>query len=526
MPLEGAVDPDSYIVGPGDKFLISAALSALSTAPIPVGADGRLPIPDARPVQIAGMTLSSARTAIMESMAATYAESEINIVLVSPRHFWVHVSGAVPSPRRYLTLPVSRVSTVLIEAFADTLRTPTTNSLLKPSLRNITVVHADGSEQSVDLLKYFGSGDLDSDPYLRDGDVIIVPAYDPAFSSVYIDGAVPFPGSYDYRPDDTIQSLIAVAGGVDQNSSIENVRVLRSDGAVQDQIFTFSLRDILLLGKGSFPLKPRDHVSIARKSTRMGTASIDGMVSHPGTYPIQDGVTTLMHLIEMAGGLHNDALLRGAHLERSSMPVFRSRSMRETALTRATPVPKFLPPDSTEILLRLRLTDLDYLSRAYFAQETRLQNRVSLDLEKIVRGDSAPIFLQDGDHLFVPRDEKTVYVFGQVLRAGFVSFVEGRNAGYYIAQAGGRGYGAADTEPYIILAGTGAVNRLTSHIIQSGDMIFLDRLSGIVDDPALQTLVLEKERSRSDARIRTMGVVLQTVATVASVTALIISLRK
>ncbi|TDI73595.1 MAG: hypothetical protein E2O84_07010 [Bacteroidetes bacterium] len=524
-PLEGAVDPATYIVGPGDLFLISADLGLLSPDPIPVGADGRLPVPDSRPVFIGGMSLDSARVAIRKSMANTHGRAEIDVVLFSPRNFFVHVSGAVPSPGRFLTLPVARVSTILEEAFADTLRAPTANKNLKPSLRNVTITHKDGTEISIALLEYFGTGNLDSDPFLQDGDVIYVPAYDPAYTSIYIDGAIPFPGPYDFRPGDTVKSLIAVAGGIHSRSAIEEIRVTRTGKNEEPQVVSFSLADVLLLDKGDFPLRVRDHVSISRPIEALGAASVDGLVLHPGTYPIMDRITTLRELVDLAGGLHSEALQRGAYLERRSMPEVLWDARRETAITPLAPAARLLLADSTEILQRVRLTDMDYMSRAYFAQATRLQNRVSIDFEKVMSGESEPVILRDGDHLVIPRDNRTVYVFGQVVRPGFIDFVESMNVEYYITQAGGRGYGVADEDPYIIQPGTGEATRLTTHIIFSGDMIFLNRKSGVSDDPELQRLVIEQQRAKSDARIRTAGVILQTVATVASVAALIISLK-
>jgi hypothetical protein len=48
----------------------------------------------------------------------------------------------------------------------------------------------------------------------------------------------------------------------------------------------------------------------------------------------------------------------------------------------------------------------------------------------------------------------------------------------------------------------------------------------MADSPELQRLVTEAERLRADARIRTTQVVLQTASTLASLVALIISLRR
>ena len=132
-----------------------------------------------------------------------------------------------------------------------------------------------------------------------------------------------------------------------------------------------------------------------------------------------------------------------------------------------------------------------------------MQNRVSIDFDGTMNGDSGPTLLRDQDRLVVPRDEKTVYVFGQIRRPGFVGFEESRDAEFYIKNAGGRGDFALDT--VIIHPGTSDMARNTSQIIRSGDMIFVDRRTDIAENPELQRLVSEQLRRQSDARIRPDG---------------------
>ncbi|MCH8276980.1 MAG: SLBB domain-containing protein, partial [Bacteroidetes bacterium] len=403
-------------------------------------------------------------------------------------------------------------------------RTAVTNPDFQPSLRNIQLVHTDGTEESVDLLHYFSTGETSHNPFLRDGDVIFVPAFDPAFSSIYIDGAVPFPGPYDYRDGDTLSDLLAVAGGFDADASVDNVRVLRTLPNGDTEQHEFTKEEALTPRTGSFKLHARDHVSIARTPNILGSATVDGMVNHPGTYPIVDKQTALKDLIELAGGLRPDALLRGAFLIRRSLPQARRSVSGGRFESPIEGLRRRLAADTTEIMQRLRLTDLDFLSRAYFAQELRLQNRVSLDLEKSLEDSSEPVLMRDGDRLVIPRDENTIYVFGQVTRPGFVSFTAGRTAEEYIETVGGRGQFASKL--YIVHPATGAFTTVGSRILQSGDLIFIDRALDVADSPELQRLITEQERTRADARIRTMQTVLQSVATVATVVALIISLRR
>ncbi len=523
LPMEGAVDPEIYIVGPGDFFAISIGLLEAAATPVAVGADGRLLLPDAGPVQVAGMTLAQARSTVLEQLGHSFQNTPIDIVLTQSRQFYVHVAGAVPAPGRYLALPVARVSSILEIAFSDSTRAPVANSEFQPALRNIHIVHSDGTEDFVDLLHYFSAGETTHNPFLRDGDVIFVPAFDPVFSSIYIDGAVPFPGPYDYRSGDTLSDLLEVAGGIDEGSA-ENIRILRSlpDGETEEHIFTKEEADAS--GVGSFRLLPRDHISIARNPDILGSAKVEGMVHHPGTYPITDKHTTLKELLELAGGLRDDALLRGSYLVRSSLPKAKRSTTGSRFESPFESLQKMLSADTTEIMQRLRLTDLDFLSRSYFAQAMRLQNRVSLDLEKSLEESSDPVILRDGDRLVIPRDENTVYVFGQVTRPGFVAFTPDRTAEDYIEDAGGRGQFSSNM--YLVHPATGAFATAGSRVVQSGDLIFVDRALNVADSPELQRLITEQERTRADARIRTMQTVLQSVATVATVVALIISLRR
>ncbi|GMQ81143.1 MAG: hypothetical protein BMS9Abin05_0574 [Rhodothermia bacterium] len=524
LPMEGAVDPDTYIVGPGDIFSISMPLIKTVVPEIAVGADGRMTLPETGPVYIAGLTLSEARDLILSRLKESFQNMPVDVVLLQSRQFYVHVAGAVPSPGRYLALPVARVSTILEIAFADTSWSPVSNRDLRPSLRNIQLIRVNGDAISVDLMRYFASGNTDMNPYLQDGDVIQIPGFDPAFSSVYIDGAVLFPGPYDSRSDDTISSLIDVAGGISAESSISIIRVRRENNDGSVQTFEFDLADLLDGDAGLFPIKPRDNISVARVENILGSASVDGMVRYPGTYPIVDGVTTMRELVEKAGGLRDDALIRGTYLVRRALPDATEKSRRSVFEKPLDEIEKLLVADSTAIMLRLRMTDLDFLSRAYFAQEIRMQNRVSIDFEGTMNGDSGPTLLRDQDRLVVPRDEKTVYVFGQVRRPGFVAFEESRDAEFYIKNAGGRGDFALNT--VIIQPGTGDLARNVDQNIGSGDMIFVDRKTDVAENAELQRLVSEQARSRADAQIRTMQTVLQSVTTIASVVALIISLSR
>ncbi len=523
-PLEGAVDDTAYVVGPGDQFQITIGGPQPVALDVPVTADGLLVLPEAGSLPAAGRTLADVRTEATERLRQRYRNVDLSVALARPREFYVHVTGAVPVPGRYPAAPVARVASVLEIAFADTSQLPVANPRFRPSLRNVVLQRRDGRQRSLDLRRYFATGDTGHNPYLQDGDVISVPAYDPTLASVFVDGAVAFPGSYDYREGDTVLDLLYLAAGDPGIHRLERVRFTRHTpgGNTPGELLDVPA---LLADPASAPaVGPLDHLYVLPPRREAGVATIDGYVEFPGTYPIEPGRTTLRALLtEQAGGLRPEALARGAYLERRVLPAPRLEVTDRTTARLPGAYGSILAvrADSIAILRQMRLSDLDFLSRTYFAQELRVQNRVPVDLDAVLRGETEPIYLQHGDRLFVPRDEQTVFVFGHVNRPGYIPYRPDRRGEDYVRAAGGRGPLA--TNAYVIKAGTNQFLPLAGTPLESGDVIFVDR-QNLADAADMQRILfeeerirLERDRLRADARIRTTQTILQTLSTAAAI---------
>jgi polysaccharide biosynthesis/export protein len=536
VPLEGVLDETAYIVGPGDVFVVSIGGPEPIVTSIPVSADGRLLLPAVGGVRVAELNLAEARMRIIDTLRPSFMRVRLDVALVQPRQFYVHVSGAVPVPGRYLATPVARLSTVLEMAFADTSRAPVANLDYRPSFRDITLRRAGSPPRSVDLQRYLSTGDTQHNPYLNDGDVIAIGVYDPTRESVFVDGAVPFPGAYAYREGDTVADLVALASGENVTMrGVQEIRITRRAGGVADA-------RVLRVGDGesmNVALSPLDHVFVRADDALRGSATVDGWVRYPGTYPVEPGITTLGELVAMAGGLREGALQRGVHVERRILPepqFRRSRTNRFDSLPELDPAAA--RADTVAILRNLRLSELGFMSRAYLSQELRLQNRVSIEPSQLSAGGANPVYVQDGDRLVVPRDEGTVYVFGQVNRPGYVSFREGESASHYLERAGGMSPIASGV--YVIEAGSGRhVPIRDAGTVGTGDMIFVDRRTDIADTADMRRLVmdenrmlmeenrmlLEERRMRSESRFRTTQTVLQVVGTAAGVVTTYLVLR-
>ncbi len=489
VALEGAVDPSEYIVGPGDQFSITIGGIAPISQMISISIDGNLALPDAGAISAAGRHLDVVRREALAALQRSYRNVPLEVSLMQPRLFYVHISGAVPEPGRYLMLPMSRVDDAVQQAYASriierpdpkagglpriissaTSERPVMSVAYQPSLRNVRITHRDGTRQTVDLIWYYNTGETKNNPYLRDGDVITVPPYPVTRESVRIAGDVAYPGIFDLRPDDTILDLLMLAAGPAGVVPSGEVRLTRrTDGQTQSTLY--DVKDLL---DGTVPpmlVEPGDFINVLPQD--IAEASIQGQVEYPGTYRIENNKTTLRELIETAGGLKSDASLRAAFIERPTM-----QSFKETGA----------------------ISDLDFFSRT-FLQNSIEAEQLSVDIEAALGPGGEDIVLQNNDRVVFPRDEDLVFVMGNVPKPGYVAYVEGQNARYYTDQAGGQG--PLTTGVYVFEDGSGKMHLGEETTVRSGDTVFIDR-EDIAESPEIAGLLINDEMSKRQTRIIT-----------------------
>ncbi len=520
--LGGPVDPTEYVVGPGDVFVVSVGGGSVSSPPrqteTTVTADGQLIIAEAGTFAAAGRTLAAVTREASAALARRYQNVPTDVALSVPRRFSVYVSGAVPLPGRQVITALGRVEDAVAETtgeltpidLTDYATTPRLDVERRVAFRNVRVTGRDGAESRVDLLRYYATGDLSFNPRLTDGDAVFVPTFDPTREGVSVGGDVDRPGTYDWRPDDTAAALVAVAGGPGLATGGATVRRTRVVGG-QPESVVVPFRDAATLD-----VAPRDQISVTAASPDAGFASAVGAVAFPGAYPITSGRTTLGELVDAAGGLTDDALARGAYLERTARaePQATLSSLARPS-DRAATIAAF---DSTVTSLGA-LSDLGLVGRRYYVQEYASTARLSADVTGALTG-SATVVLRDGDRLVVPRDLGAVRVFGQVGDPGYVPFQPGLTAGDYVGRAGG--LGPASTTVYTVDARTGRFTPGPETAVQAGDAVFVDR-EPTSDSAAFENLAiqqenvrLQEERLEREATRDRRQLLIQTVATTIS----------
>jgi len=424
--LESVIDPDNYVVGPSDGFGVSIWTDPPRTLRLTVTPEGTLIVPTVGEFHVAGLTLRRARETVGAEIKKRYMFGDATVTLVVPRNVVVMVQGHVLKPGSFVLPAFARVDKAIEEAnrTADQLMTDELRSVKNDmSTRRILLRHNDGAQVRVDLKKFLVTKEDRWNPYLREGDIVIVPANDFSRNVFGIYGHVNVPGRYEYVTGDSVRDALRIAFGFTPLANADSVEFIRQNlfGDTESRRI-INGKEILTSGKGDFPLQPGDRLVVPGFFDLRGdyTVSVSGMVKNPGVYPITRNSTHIADVIRSAGGFREEASLISSELVRRSVGKGEIETERLQSLRGGVP-----PEDSS-----------------YYYLETSLRMRkelVQMDFAALfLHGDSTQnILVQDGDAIVVPQISKTIYVFGQVVNPGHITFVPGKDVWYYIQRAGG-----------------------------------------------------------------------------------------
>ena len=228
----------------------------------------------------AGMNASAVKELAMELQSG-------DIVAVEPLTVRVTLLGAVQKPGTY-EIPIgSRVMDLLSQA----------GGLLPTANMSNVSLNRKGEVLTLNLGKLW-EGEMEQNPELQDGDLVLVPAS----QRIWVTGAVQRPGSFDYQPNMTVLDAISIAGGPRslEESDLSAVKIVSGD-----TVKTVNLEAAFRTGALSVePIRPGDIIIVPERAK----AYIFGAVARPGAIGVRTGDTVLT-LISNAGGPLPDAKL-------------------------------------------------------------------------------------------------------------------------------------------------------------------------------------------------------------------------
>ena len=244
LPLENPINPDEYLLGPGDRLRVNISLGLYEELIskewsvenidnfVTIGPTGKLIIPKIGPISVIGKTLGDVDQEVNERIRKVYKSAEVSINLIRFRQFKVLTYGAVNKPKFVKMAPVSRLNEAIngaggLQKYADPER---------------IVLIREGSSRNIFLKEFLLKGDLNNNPQLMDGDKIYVPfknitpdqqenymEYDNA-NKILVTGFVFRPGAHYFRPGYSVKDYIALSGGALDVGAVKRVKILKKDG--------------------------------------------------------------------------------------------------------------------------------------------------------------------------------------------------------------------------------------------------------------------------------------------------------
>ncbi len=301
------------------------------------------------------------------------------------------------------------------------------------SLRNITLKRFDGTEKILDLARFRLNGDFENNPYLKNGDLLLLPMLDLERNFIEIDGAINNPKKIQFVEGDKLSDVIFLAQGI--NKAYENVTHaeisrLSYDGN-EEEILRVDILD-------EFELQRGDRIKILADETQKKSFKVLvlGEVNKPGFIYIKKDGTKISEVIKKAGGFTEVAWQENVkYISGISADImFNENNLTELELI------------EIENKIRLeqfrlsRLSNLNVEDTLYFQLENELNVYNSgriINFTDISDLSSTNLIVKDGDVIHIPKFEEYIYVFGQVPHKGKIQYVKNKDYKYYIEKAGG-----------------------------------------------------------------------------------------
>ena len=267
--LEKAVDPDKYIVGPGDIFSFNIWGAMETQIPLSVSPEGKLSIPSIGEVFVDGKSLAEVHKLILTEADKYYEENTVTIVLESLRFFQVHVTGEVEFPGTYHARSTDRISEMITEAGG------TTEWAWK---RRIELRHLDGNVDYFDLSAFEQDGQIKKDLHVNGGDVIFVPPIELEDNLVRVEGDIKNAGIYQIFEEENLLDFLQRIRAMKKNTDLSKIAVVRYDetrdkDVIQMPFNTNIKNTIFILSDGDRIILPSNYVYVK------------GTVRKPGAYP-------------------------------------------------------------------------------------------------------------------------------------------------------------------------------------------------------------------------------------------------
>ena len=296
-------------------------------------------------------------------------------------------------------------------------------------------------------------------------------------SSRYISGAVETSGYYPVAGDITLSQMLSAAGGLTENADITRLEIIKQR-VLDGKILADKVSRVDLISSDASGIRLNDRYSINVPSlineVETGIVTLNGEVSRPGEYIIARD-ETLHDLITRAGGLTDVAYPLGAVFTRESLQESQRESNAILAGQLEQAVLQVAQSDTSDAGEQVKAV-LGYAQRL---RQQDVTGRLSVNVS--LADVSAPVYLQSGDVLMIPKRPAHVSVIGSVQKDTVSSYSADKRLSAYLASAGGTNRLADIKRAYILLPNGESTEANEESMIPPGAVIVVppktDRLT-------------------------------------------------
>lgn len=441
--------PGDYIVKPGDEIVLTIWGAADANLRLTVDRTGRISIPRAGAVQVAGVKQSDLDSVIAKQVGQTFRNFHVSASVGQLRTVRVFVTGFVLRPGSLNVSALSSVLHVLMKSGGPS---------AAGSFRDITLRRGGKVIGRFDLYDLLLHGDRATDQTIQPDDVIQV---GPVGPQVGLLGSVNQPAIYELKAGETLGSLLAMGGGfnaVANRSRLSIEHLNDQTGTRVDEV------NMTAATGGGTPLAAGDVVQVFSalastlpKDRQAKRVHVDGEVVRPGDYLLPPG-SSMADALRAAGGLTPKAYVFGTEFSRESVRQVQQlnfdRALRdlETDLAKNSASRRVLSTEEATALTASESANSRLVDRL---RQIRPTGRVVLPVAP--DASSLPeMALEDGDRITIPARGSSIGVFGSVFNGGSYIFSDNHTLDYYLTQAGGPAKGA-DVDSMFVVRANGTV---------------------------------------------------------------------
>ena len=467
QPATAAVPP-SYVVRPGDTVAISLTGSIEGSVKRRVDTNGKIYLEGVGAIRVAGVRHADLRDTIARAVGTQYRGFTVSVGVETLRGIRVYVTGLANNPGAFTVSSLSTMANAVLQAGG-----PSSGG----SLRSVKLYRNGREVGDFDLYELLRGGNRVHDLALENEDVLFIP---PAGRLVAIIGSVQEEAIYEALPGETIEQMLAAAGGPNALADVSRVILYRNNGreipgprelSRSEASFTaVETADILqLLSTGSL-VQPLGKQSVLVR--------VEGEVDRPGIYFVAPN-TPLNGIIERAGGLSAGAFIYGTRLTRQSVRVQQREGYREAIEQLEVALASAPLSGDTTIAVAERQAQIA-AARATLERLRQAEPDGRVVMQIAINDAALPgaVLMENNDKIFIPARPTTVGVFGAVYRPA--SFLLGvgtsQRVGDYVELAGGTIRAADRNEVFVVRANGEVLTRKRGAWkapVYPGDVIFV-----------------------------------------------------